>query len=163
MQRITLFTFCLQYIGFEFLDFGGKFDILSFLLKFSQNMIYLDCDNDTDHDPPGPASATNSSDGQKLDSCTGGGFIIEHSYSNLRTDGKKWFVDCKHYTTKKQKSNLKGSTSNLRAHLERKHPAEFKKAKQWSLAQKEQKSGQSFTNYTMDSFLGQKSAIVKKY
>ena len=56
MQRITLFTFCLQYIGFEFLDFAGKFDILSFLLKSSQNMIYLDCDNDTDHDPPGPAS-----------------------------------------------------------------------------------------------------------
>ena len=50
MQRITLFTFCLQYIGFEFLDFAGKFDILSFLLKSSQNMIYLDCDNDTDHD-----------------------------------------------------------------------------------------------------------------
>ena len=57
MQRITLFTFCLQYTGFEFLDFAGKFDILSFLLKSPQNMIYLDCDNDTDHDPLGPASS----------------------------------------------------------------------------------------------------------
>ena len=56
MQGITLFTFCLQYIGLEFRDFAGKFDILSLLLKSSQNMIYLDCDNDTDHDPPGPAS-----------------------------------------------------------------------------------------------------------
>ena len=92
MQRITLFTFCLQYIGFEFLDFAGKFDILSFLLKFSQNMIYLDCDNDTDHDPLGPASTASSNDGQKLDSCTGGGFLIEHSYSNLKMDGKKWLA-----------------------------------------------------------------------
>ena len=49
------FTALLQYIGFQFLDFGGNFDILSFLLKSSQNMIYLDCDNDNNHDPPSPA------------------------------------------------------------------------------------------------------------
>ena len=53
-------TVCLPYTGFEFFDFAGKYDILSFLLKSSQNMIYLDCDNDTDHDPAGPASTASS-------------------------------------------------------------------------------------------------------